>query len=253
MDGPTGSSLGFGIDIGGSGIKGCTVDLDTGTLTAERLRIRTPEPSTPDAVATVARHIVDSFGWHGRLGVTLPCVVKKGIACTAANVDPSWIGTDATAVLGKAIGEPVLVLNDADAAGLAEMRYGAGRDATGVVVMLTFGTGIGSAVFSDGELVPNTELGHLPLDGSDAEDTAAASVKDEQDLSWAQWSSRVNRYLQVLENLIWPDLLIVGGGVSKHAHKWLPLLRVRTPVVAAQLRNTAGIVGAALAAHGLPA
>jgi polyphosphate glucokinase len=248
-----GGGLGFGIDIGGSGIKGCTIDVDTGTLTAPRLRIRTPQPSTPDAVAAVADRIVDSFGWHGRLGVTLPCVVKNGIACTAANVDPSWTGTDATAVLGKAIGEPVLVLNDADAAGLAEMRYGAGRGTTGVVVLVTFGTGIGSAVFSDGELVPNTELGHLPLDGRDAEDIAAASVKDEQGLSWAEWTPQVSRYLHVLENLLWPDLIIVGGGVSKHADRWLPLLHNRTPVVAAHLRNHAGMVGAALAAHGAPA
>lgn len=248
-----GGSRGFGIDIGGSGIKGCPVDLDTGTLLVKRRRIATPQPSTPEAVAAVADQIVDHFGWHGRLGVTLPCVVKSGIACTAANVDPSWIGTDAVAVLGKAIGEPVLVLNDADAAGLAEMRYGAGRDTTGVVVLLTFGTGIGSAVFSDGELVPNTELGHVQMDGRDAEDIAAASVKDEEGLSWEQWTPLVSRYLQELENLIWPDLIILGGGVSRKADQWLPLLRNRTPVVAAQLRNDAGIAGAALAAYGSPA
>jgi len=241
-------SRGFGIDVGGSGIKGGPVDLDTGRLIGKRLRILTPDPSTPDAVATVAARIVEHFGWHGRLGVTIPCVVKNGTACTAANVDPSWIGTDAVGVLAKEIGEPVLVLNDADAAGIAEMRYGAGRDATGVVVLLTFGTGIGSAVFSDGELVPNTEFGHVPLDGVDAEDIAAASVKEEQGLSWRQWTPRVSRYLRLLENLIWPDLIIVGGGVSKQADAWLPLLDNRTPVVAAQLRNDAGIVGAALAA-----
>jgi polyphosphate glucokinase len=240
---------GFGIDVGGSGVKGCLVDLDTGTLVTKRLRIPTPQPSTPDAVATVAAQIVDHFGWRGRLGVSIPCVVKNGIACTAANVDHSWIGTDAVAVLGKEIGEPVLVLNDADAAGLAEMHYGAGRKATGVVVLLTFGTGIGSAVFSHGELVPNTELGHLPLDGRDAEDLAAASVKDELGLSWGEWTPRVSRYLQALEKFIWPDLIIIGGGVSKQADRWLPLLENRTTVVAAQLRNAAGIVGAALAAH----
>lgn len=241
-------SLGFGIDVGGSGIKGCEVDLETGRLAGKRHRIVTPDPSTPHAVAEVAARIVTGFGWPDRLGVTLPCVVKNGVTHTAANVDRSWIGTDAAAVLGQHIGRPVVVLNDADAAGMAEMRYGAGRDATGVVLVLTFGTGIGSAVFSDGELVPNTELGHLPLDGRDAEDTAAASVKEELRLSWRQWTPRVSHYLRLLENLIWPDLIIVGGGVSKQADAWLPMLDVRTPVVAAQLRNDAGIVGAALAA-----
>lgn len=243
------SSRGFGIDVGGSGIKGCDVDLTTGTLVGQRMRIATPEPSTPDAVAQVAARIVEAFGWHGQLGVTLPCVVKHGTVLTAANVDQSWIGTDAPAVFTKQIGEPVRVLNDADAAGLAEMRYGAGRGERGVVVLLTFGTGIGSAVFSDGELVPNTEFGHLQLDGMDAEDAAAASVKDEQRLSWEEWTPRVSRYLLALESLVWPDLIIVGGGVSKQADRWLPLLRNRTTVVAAQLRNDAGIVGAALAAQ----
>jgi polyphosphate glucokinase len=242
-------SRGFGIDVGGSGIKGCEVDLKSGTLIGSRLRIATPEPSTPNAVAEVAATIVHEFGWRDRLGVTLPCVVKNGVSYTAANVDHSWIGTDAAHVLRKQIGQRVIVLNDADAAGIAEMRYGAGRDARGVVVLLTFGTGIGSAVFSDGELVPNTEFGHLPLDGRDAEDLAAASVKEELGLSWSEWAPRVSRYLGVLENLIWPDLIIAGGGVSKQAVKWLPLLANRTPVVAAQLRNDAGIVGAALAAH----
>jgi polyphosphate glucokinase len=242
-------SRGFGIDVGGSGIKGGEVDLKTGTLIGNRLRIPTPEPSTPDAVAEVAARIVHEFGWQHRLGVTLPCVVKNGVTLTAANVDHQWIGADAAKVLHQAIGRPVVVLNDADAAGIAEMRYGAGRDARGVVVLLTFGTGIGSAVFSDGELVPNTEFGHLPMDGKDAEDLAAASVKEELGLSWQEWAPRVSRYLAVLENLIWPDLIIAGGGVSKQAVKWLPLLTNRTPVVAAQLRNDAGIVGAALAAH----
>lgn len=243
------SSRGFGIDVGGSGIKGCDVDLDAGTLIGQRLRISTPDPSTPEAIAQVAAQIVAAFRWQGHLGVTLPCVVKHGMVHTAANVHPRWIGTDGADVLGTHIGQPVSVLNDADAAGLAEMRYGAGRDVRGVVVLLTFGTGIGSAVFSDGELVPNTEFGHLQLDGVDAEDLAAASVKDEQGLSWEEWTPQVSRFLLALENLIWPDLVIVGGGVSKQAHRWLPLLRNRTSVVAAQLRNDAGIVGAALAAH----
>ena len=236
------------MDVGGSGIKGCDVDLDAGVLVSERLRIPTPEPSMPEAVAGVIAEIVTSFGWHGPLGVTLPCVVKGGIAHTAANIDRAWIGTDAAKLIGERVGQPVVVLNDADAAGIAEMRYGAGRGVSGVTVLLTFGTGIGSAIFVDGRLVPNTEFGHLQLDGHDAEDIAAASVREELDLSWQEWAGRVSTYLRALETVIWPDLIIVGGGVSKRADRWLPLLDNRTPVVAATLRNDAGIVGAALTA-----
>ncbi|MBB5960050.1 polyphosphate glucokinase [Saccharothrix tamanrassetensis] len=246
---------GFGVDIGGSGIKGGLVDLEAGALDGERLRIPTPQPSTPDAVADVVAEIVEKFGWEGPLGVTLPCVVKRGVAHTAANVDKHWIGTDAAALFAQRLGkapEDVVVLNDADAAGIAEMRFGSGRGRDGLVVLLTFGTGIGSAVFLDGELVPNTEFGHLEVDGHDAESRAAASVKEDKGLSWSEWAPRVSRYLGVLENLIWPDLVIAGGGVSKKAEKWLPLLHVRTEVVAAALKNDAGIVGAAVAAaHGL--
>jgi polyphosphate glucokinase len=241
---------GFGVDVGGSGIKGCDVDLDAGTLNNQRLRIPTPEPSVPEAVAEVVAEVVARFGWRGPLGVTLPCVVKDGVAHTAANVHQDWIGTDAAKLLSERIGQRVLVINDADAAGIAEMRHGAGRGVTGVAVLLTFGTGIGSAVFVDGTLVPNTEFGHLQLDGRDAEDTAAASVREELGLSWPHWAGRVTNYLRALETVIWPDLIIVGGGVSKHADRWLPLLENRTPVVAATLRNDAGIVGAALAAAG---
>jgi polyphosphate glucokinase len=240
-------NLSFGVDVGGSGIKGCEVDLDAGTLRGERLRIRTPDPSAPEAVTEVIAEIVQSFDWHGRLGVTLPCVVKAGVAHTAANIHHDWIGTDAAKLLSARIGEQVLVINDADAAGIAEMRYGAGRGVSGVTVLLTFGTGIGSAVFVGGTLVPNTELGHLQLEGLDAEKTAAASVREELGLSWPEWAARVTTYLRALEALIWPDLIIVGGGVSKRADKWLPLLANRTPVVPAALRNDAGIVGAALA------
>lgn len=243
-------NLSFGVDVGGSGIKGCEVALDAGTLRGARQRIRTPDPSVPEAVAEVIAEIVQSFGWHGRLGVTLPSVVKAGVAHTAANIHPDWIGTDAGKLLSARIGEPVLVINDADAAGIAEMRYGGGQGVTGVTVLLTFGTGIGSAVFVDGALVPNTELGHLQLDGLDAEKTAAALVREELQLSWPEWAARVTTYLRALETVIWPDLIIAGGGVSKHADKWLPLLDNRTPVVPATLRNDAGIVGAALAAAG---
>jgi len=246
------STRGFGIDIGGSGIKGCVVDLDAGALDGERVRIPTPQPSTPDAVAGVVADIVKQFGWDGPIGVTLPCVIKKGTAYTAANVDKAWIGTDAASLFAARLGvdvRQVTVLNDADAAGMAEMRYGVGRDRDGVVVLLTFGTGIGSALFQHGKLVPNTEFGHLEVDGHDAEKRAAASVKDEKGLSWHEWSERVSKYLRTLEGLIWPDLVIAGGGVSKKADHWLPLLDVRTEVVAAALKNDAGIVGAAAAAY----
>ncbi|QGK69485.1 ROK family protein [Allosaccharopolyspora coralli] len=246
-----GTALGFGVDVGGSGIKGCPVDLDAGVLTEERFRLPTPQPSTPDAVADAVAEIVDKFEWQGPIGITLPCVIKDGVAHTAANVDPSWIGTDAQTLFAERLGRErseVAVLNDADAAGLAEMRVGAGVDHSGLVVLLTFGTGIGSATFVDGKLVPNTEFGHIEVDGHDAETQAAASVKDDLDLSYPDWAPRVSRYLQALERFLWPDLIIAGGGVSKKAQKWLPLLESRSPVVAAELKNDAGIVGAASAA-----
>ena len=239
---------GFGVDIGGSGIKGCTVDLRSGSLDEQRVRLSTPVPATPTAVAELVAAITNEFGWHGPMGVTLPSVLKRGIALTAAHLDPAWKGLAADKLFSEYCRVPVVVLNDADAAGLAEMRFGAGRDHDGVVLLLTFGTGIGSALFVDGELVPNTELGHLQVDGVDAEIRAAASARDDEELSWAGWAARVSRYLQVLEGLMWPDLIIAGGGVSKKADKWLSLLECRTPVVAAALRNDAGIVGAAAAA-----
>jgi polyphosphate glucokinase len=239
---------GFGVDIGGSGIKGCTVNLRSGSLDEQRVRLPTPVPATPTAVAELVAAITNEFGWHGPMGVTLPSVLKHGIALTAAHLDPAWKGLAADKLFSEYCRVPVVVLNDADAAGLAEMRFGAGRDHDGVVLLLTFGTGIGSALFVDGELVPNTELGHLQVDGVDAEIRAAASARDDEELSWADWAARVSRYLQVLEGLMWPDLIIAGGGVSKKADKWLSLLECRTPVVAAALRNDAGIVGAAAAA-----
>jgi polyphosphate glucokinase len=239
---------GFGVDIGGSGIKGCLVDIEQGALVGERLRVETPQPSTPAAVYAVVAGIVTSFGWTGRIGVTYPGVMKKGVAHTAANMDKGWIGTDVDAGMTALVPGTVETLNDADAAGLAEMRYGAGRDQRGVVLMLTFGTGIGSALFVDGHLVPNTEFGHIQVDSEDGERRASAAAKDREDLSYPQWAKRVDRYLHVLENGLWPDLIVVGGGVSKKAHKWVPLLTTRTPVVPAQLQNDAGIVGAALAA-----
>ncbi|GAA3818139.1 MULTISPECIES: polyphosphate--glucose phosphotransferase [Amycolatopsis] len=245
------ATRGFGIDIGGSGIKGALVDLEKGALIGDRFRIDTPRPATPDAVADVVAQIVAHFGWEGPVGITLPAVVKKGVAHTAANIDPSWIGTDADALFAKRLDrheDDIAMLNDADAAGMAEIRYGDPRARKGVTTLLTFGTGIGSALFQHGTLMPNTEFGHLEVDGHDAEKKAAASVKDNEGLSYPHWAKRVNRYLSVLENLIWPDLFIVGGGVSKKAEKWVPLLEIRTPVLVASLQNNAGIVGAALAA-----
>jgi polyphosphate glucokinase len=240
---------GFGVDIGGSGIKGCPVDLETGELIGERLRIDTPQPSTPEAVFDVVRQVVGEFDWTGPIGVTFPGVMKHGVAYTAANVDKGWIGTDVDAGLEAVIPGAVHTLNDADAAGLAEMRYGAGRGRDGVVLMLTFGTGIGSALFVNGTLVTNTEFGHIQVDGEDGERRASAAAKDRHELSYPEWAERVDRYLDVLEGSLWPDLIIVGGGVSKKAHKWVPLLSTRTPIVAAELLNNAGIAGAALAAH----
>jgi len=237
------------VDIGGSGIKGCPVDLETGELIGERLRIETPQPSTPEAVYDVVRRVVGEFDWTGPIGVTFPGVMKHGVAYTAANVDKGWIGTDVDAGLEAVIPGAVHTLNDADAAGLAEMRYGAGRGRDGVVLMLTFGTGIGSALFVNGTLVTNTEFGHIQVDGEDGERRASAAAKDRHELSYPEWAERVDRYLDVLEGSLWPDLIIVGGGVSKKAHKWVPLLSTRTPIVAAELLNNAGIAGAALAAH----
>lgn len=237
----------LGIDIGGSGIKGAPVDVADGALTTERLRIETPQPATPDAVVATVGELVAHFGWTGPVGVTFPAIVRRGVIGSAANVDPSWIGVDAAQRFGEVVAGPATVLNDADAAGLAEVAFGAGRGVAGVVILLTFGTGIGSALFVDGRLVPNTELGHLEVDGHDAETRAAASVREEQEMSWKKWAERVDRYLEVVEALFSPELIIVGGGVSKKAEKFLPLLDIETPVVPAQLLNEAGIVGAAMA------
>ncbi len=236
----------IGVDIGGTGIKGAPVDTSTGSLVRERIRLLTPHPATPAAVAGVVAELVGQLDCPGPLGVTLPAVVQHGVARTAANIDDAWVDSDAAALLSDATGRPVAVVNDADAAGVAEMRFGAGVGQDGVVVMVTFGTGIGSAVFADGRLVPNTELGHLPLHGGDAEDWAAASIREEEELSWKKWAHRVERYLQLVERLLWPDLIIVGGGVSKHADRFLPHVETRARVVPAEMHNDAGIAGAAL-------
>ncbi|MFD4368282.1 polyphosphate--glucose phosphotransferase [Rhodococcus sp. NPDC058521] len=240
---------GFGIDVGGSGIKGGTVDLATGELIGERIKIATPQPSTPEAVARTAAEIAAEAAWDGPLGITLPSVVTNGLARSAANIDKSWIGTDARSLFSKALGrKDVTVLNDADAAGIAEDALGAGRDVDGVVVLVTFGTGIGSAVLHNGVLLPNTEFGHLEVGGKEAEHRAASSVKEDKDLSYKEWAKEVSRVLEAFENLLWPDLFIAGGGISRKHEKWIPHLKNRTEVVPAALLNTAGIVGAALAA-----
>ena len=240
---------GFGIDVGGSGVKGGIVDLDSGQLIGERFKLATPQPATPDAVAKTIAEVVAHFGWDGPLGVTYPGVVADGVVWTAANVDKGWIGLNAKEVIGAALdGQQVTVLNDADAAGLAEEKFGAGRDNTGVIVLLTFGTGIGSAVIHNGVLLPNTEFGHLEVGGKEAEHRAASSVKERKDWSYERWTEEVTKVLVAIENAIWPDLFIAGGGISRKADKWVPLLKNRTPVVAAALQNTAGIVGAAMAA-----
>jgi polyphosphate glucokinase len=240
----------YGIDIGGSGIKGAVVDTTTGKLATARTRISTPSPSTPDAVAEVVVQLLTAASWTGAVGATFPAVIQHGIARSAANVDKSWIGTDVDACFTRATdsGTDVIVLNDADAAGIAEARFGAAKGIGGVVILLTFGTGIGSALLMNGALVPNTELGHLELDGHDAEKRAAASVRDEHDLSYTKWAKRVNEYMSHVERLFTPDLFVVGGGVSKDADKWVPLLKLNTPVKPAELLNDAGIVGAAIAA-----
>lgn len=240
----------FGIDIGGSGIKGALVDTATGTLLTPRTRIATPQPATPQAVAGVVARMLADSDWTGLVGATFPAVIKHGVARSAANVDRSWIGTDVDACFTEAApaGSDVAILNDADAAGIAEVRFGAARGVSGVVIVLTFGTGIGSALLNEGVLVPNTELGHLELHGHDAEKQAAASVRDEEGLSYKKWAVRVNEYMQHVERLFSPDLFVVGGGVSKDSAKWVPLLELNTPVKPAELLNNAGIVGAAIAA-----
>ncbi|NWG15785.1 MAG: ROK family protein [Chloroflexi bacterium] len=238
----------LGIDIGGSGIKGAPVDTETGRLLAERFRLPTPQPSLPEDVAEAVAEVVRYFNWKAPVGITFPAVVKEGVVETAANVDQAWVGTDARALFEQKTGCPVTVVNDADAAGIAEMTFGAGRGHTGLVMMLTFGTGIGTALFINGHLVPNTELGHLEIRGKDAEKRASDKIRQDKDLTWEKWAERVDEYLAYLEFLFSPDLFIIGGGVSKKAERFLPLLNRRAQIVPAALLNDAGIVGAAMAA-----
>jgi polyphosphate glucokinase len=239
----------LGIDIGGTGIKAAPVDVTAGKLLADRQKIDTPRPAVPDAVTDVVHRLVTAFTWSGPVGVTFPGVVSNGMIRTAANLDPAWIGLDARSVFGKATGDPVTVLNDADAAGVAEMRFGAGAGEHGTVLMLTFGTGIGSALFINSTLVPNTEFGHIEIGGHDAEKRASEHAKELHDLSWGKWAGRVQDYMQHMEALLSPDLFIIGGGISKQSDKFVPLLQgIRARIVPAALHNDAGIVGAAMAA-----
>jgi polyphosphate glucokinase len=244
----------LGIDIGGSGIKGAPVDLARGQFAQDRVRRDTPKLSSPGAIVDIVAEIAADFAdvtGDSPIGVTLPAVVTGGVVRTAANIDPAWIGIDARKLLSDRLGRAVTVVNDADAAGLGELHFGAARQARGLVLMCTLGTGIGSALFYGGVLVPNSELGHLEIDGHDAEHRAASSVKEDKNLSWQQWADRLQRYFSHVEDLLWPDLIVVGGGVSRKADKFLPLLRLRAPIVAAQLQNSAGIIGAAwLACNG---
>jgi polyphosphate glucokinase len=248
----------LGIDIGGSGVKGAPVRVTTGREAAERHRIETPKPATPDAVAAVVAQVAAHFSTgesavegldESGVGVTFPGVVNHGVVATAANLGKEWKGVDADALFTEAVGRPVHVLNDADAAGLAEVRFGAGKGRKGVVMMLTFGTGIGSAIFLDGKLLPNTELGHLELRGKDAEHRAASSVREEKGWSYKRWAKAVDEYLHMVEALFSPDLIIAGGGISKHSDKWMPHLTISTEIVPALLLNEAGIVGAAYEAR----
>ncbi len=241
----------LGIDIGGSGIKGALVDTAKGEIVGERVRLDTPNPSTPENCAQVVRELVEHFKYAGPLGVTFPAVVQHGVTLTAANVDKSWIDCDAQTLLQNVTTCPVIVLNDADAAGIAEMTFGAGQGVMGTVAMFTFGTGIGSAFFIDGVLFPNTEFGHLLIRGKDAEKRASAKVKEDKDLKWKQWAKRVNEFFVEIDKLFTPDLIIIGGGISKKFEKFGKYLESNADIVPAKFLNDAGIIGAAMAASQL--
>jgi len=239
----------LGIDIGGSGIKGAVVDTRRGVLKTDRLRLLTPDDPSPDAVAEVVRTIAKHFDWDGLIGCTFPGVVTHGVVRTAANLVPSWIDVDAHKLFAKSTGCKVKVMNDADAAGVGEVRFGAPEAAKGTVVLVTLGTGIGSALLVDGRLVPDTEFGHLQFHGDSAERYAAESVREHEQLEWTDWAARVSEYLVYLESLLWPDLFVLGGGVSKKSDKFIPLLECRTRVEPARLLNLSGIIGAAVMAE----
>lgn len=236
----------LGIDIGGSGVKGAIVDTRKGKLLTKRFRIPTPQPATPDAVAGVIKEIADHFEWEGPIGVGFPGVIQQGVARTAANVDDTWIDKDLNQLFSEVTGCTVHVVNDADAAGMAEVKFGAGKNKKGTIMLITVGTGLGTVIFTDGKLVPNLEFGHLLLHGADAELYASDAARSNNNLDWETWAGRFNEYLLRIEELIWPDMIIIGGGASKKEKKFLPLLTPKAEVVAAELQNEAGIVGAAM-------
>jgi polyphosphate glucokinase len=252
--------IAIGIDVGGSGIKAAVVDVESGRFRSERIRVPTPSPSTPDAVlASVARVIKrlaksSGLGDATPVGIGLPGVTRDGVLKSAANIDPGWIDFPVVERLVRVIGRPVTIINDADAAGIAEMRFGIGRGQPGVVIFLTLGTGVGSGVFVDGKLVPNTEFGQMEIRGRPAERRSAAAARIKRGLSWKAWAADLDEHLDRIYQLMWPNLIILGGGVSKSADKYVPRLTVACPVIPAQLRNDAGIIGAAIvAAEGAPA
>ncbi len=238
----------LGIDIGGTGIKGAPVETDTGKLLVDRYRLLTPAGAKPNAVAEVVKQVAVQFNWHTPIGCGFPAIIRNGVAESAANISQKWIGTNAAQLFGDATGCPVSVINDADAAGLAEVTFGVGKGVRGVALMITIGTGLGSALFIDGKLVPNTELGHIEIDGEDAETLSSDEARKEQELSWKKWAKRFDKYLDTLERLFSPDLLILGGGAVKNKDQFMPLLTVHTKLIVAEMGNDAGIVGAALAA-----
>ena len=238
----------LGIDVGGSGIKGAPVDTETGQLLAERIRIKTPKNGEPEPIAEVVNQIAQSFNWKAPIGIGFPAPIKGGVAMMAANVSEKWVGTNADALFTKITGCDCTMINDADAAGVAEMSFGAGRGNYGTVIMITLGTGIGTGIFHRGQVLPNTEFGHLEIDGEDAEFRASDAARQRDDLSWKKYAKRLNKFLGTMERLFWPNLFIIGGGISKESEKFLPLLTIDTHIVPAQLLNEAGIVGAALGA-----
>ncbi|TDT31335.1 polyphosphate--glucose phosphotransferase [Naumannella halotolerans] len=242
------AKLVLGIDIGGSGIKGAPVNLTTGEFSEDRLKIPTPKKSTPKNVAAVVAEIAEEFAdqiGQGPVGITIPAVVRAGITLSAANIDKSWIGAQARDLFAEALGRDVILVNDADAAGLAEVQFGAAKGNLGKVLMTTLGTGIGSALIYKGVLIPNTELGHIEVNGHDAETKASSGAKERDGLSYKEWAPRLQNYYDMIERLIWPDLIVVGGGVSRKAEKFLPLLKLNAPIIPAELENRAGIIGAA--------
>jgi len=246
---PNNDQIRLGIDFGGSGIKGALIDTETGELTTDRYRIPTPEPSTPEAVAETIRQLTEHFNYKGRVGVAFPAAVQAGIIQTAANIDKSWIGKDAPAILEEKTGCDTIIINDADAAGLAEMRFGHGRDLKGVGMIVTVGSGLGTALFTNGVLMPNTELGHIYYKDKIAEKWASDATRKKKDLSWKKWAKRFGKYLHYMEQLFYPELIIIGGGASKKFDKYEKYLhKVRTRILPAYLQNHAGIIGAAIEA-----